>query len=338
MLVVGAIGALAAVPLAHLFADGRQVVETYLTIGFALLPLSLIGGVTYSLMGGLGRWRLLIASRIIPFAVGLGGIVVLYAVGSLTVASSAIVTLAAGLLALIPAFSLRDAVRPLSVRIAIAREGVAFGLRTWTGGLASLVNARLDQLLMIRLVSPSELGFYAIAVTMASLATFLTGGLGPPLGQRVAAGERDLAPDAVRMTIAVVTLMGAGAAILTPFVIPLLFGDAFRDAIDMTLVLLAASIPLAAANVLGTVLVSDGAPNIPSLGEGAALLVTVPGLIVLLPSLGGLGAALVSAVAYSINLGLQVAMARRRLGGSWRAYLLPRPDDVRRVAGILRSR
>lgn len=338
MLAVGGLGAVAAVPLAHFFAGDRHVVQTFLTIGFALLPLSLVGGVVFALLGGLGRWRLLVVTRMVPFVTGLVGIVTLYAVGELTVASAAIVTLVGGLLALVPLLALRGVIHPIVARAAVAREGLAFGLRTWVGGLASLANARFDQLLMIRLVSPSELGFYAVAVTISGASLYATGGLGPPLGRRVAAGERHLAADAVRMTLGLAAALGAAVALATPFALPLLFGQAFSDAIDMTLVLLAASVPLAGATILGTILVSDGAPTIPSIGEGVALAVTVPGLIVLLPSLGGLGAALVSLAAYSLNFGVQLIMARGRLGGSWRSYLVPHAGDVRRAVNMIRHR
>jgi Na+-driven multidrug efflux pump len=102
-------------------------------------------------------------------------------------------------------------------------------------------------------------------------------------------------------------------------------------------VLLAARIPLAGISVLTAALAADGAPGATSIGEGIALLITVPGLILLLPTMGGLGAALVSLVAYGTSVGVQLALIRRRLGGTVRSYVLPHRADIRWARELLAS-
>lgn len=51
--------------------------------------------------------------------------------------------------------------------------------------------------------------------------------------------------------------------------------------------------------------------------RGGVITLTVPGLILLLPGMGRLGAALVSLGAYSASLILLMFGARRHLGASW---------------------
>jgi O-antigen/teichoic acid export membrane protein len=126
-------------------------------------------------------------------------------------------------------------------------------------------------------------------------------------------------------------------ALVTPTLVSVLFGPAFRDADPMALILLAAAVPQAGASVLSSALQADGAPLIPSVGEGIALVVTVAGLIVLLRPLGGVGAAVVSFAAYSASFVFQLVMARRRIQVPLREFLLFSAEDVRWARSLLTS-
>ena len=69
---------------------------------------------------------------------------------------------------------------------------------------------------------------------------------------------------------------------------------------------------------------------------GIALAITIPGLLLLLPLLGGRGAALVSLAAYSASFIIQLFAARRIIGGTFGAYVVPAGSDVRWVGERLR--
>jgi O-antigen/teichoic acid export membrane protein len=333
--VVGIAGAGVGIAAAGELADGRHTVHVFLVVGFALLPLSLLVNLLYSMLAGLERWRLLVLTRLLPVVATFVAIVVLYVGDSLTVASAAVTTIASSLLALFPLLGLLRGGGRISFSREIARAGTIFGLKTWVGGVASLANNRVDQLIMVRAVAPRELGLYAVAVTISGLPSLVTGALGPPLLTRVAKGEHGLVPRALRLTLSAILIADVVAAAVTPFVLPLLFGEEFADAVGMSLVLFAASIPLAGVTVLASSLVSLGRPGTPSVGEALALVVTVIGLVLLLDPLGGLGAAIASVAAYSVNFAFQLVMTRRRLGGSFADYLVPTRADVAWARALL---
>jgi Na+-driven multidrug efflux pump len=96
----------------------------------------------------------------------------------------------------------------------------------------------------------------------------------------------------------------------------------------MTFILLAAAVPLAGGAVIGAALQGDGAPAVPSLAEGLALVITVGGLWLTLGPLGAVGAAIVSLVAYSASFVFQLVAARRRWPASLRQYLVPSRQDL----------
>ncbi len=328
MLLFGLVGVLVAVPIASWLAEGRDTVRTFLIIGFVTMPLSLVGLLLPSILAGLAMWRRLIWTRLIPAVTLLVGIPVLYVLDALTVTSSAILGLGGGMLSLLPGLVVYRLADGLRASRRMAREGTIFGAKTWVSGLAQLANARVDQLFMIKLVSPAELGLYAVAVTTASVPQFLSSAMSAPVLTRVAEGDRALVARALRALLAMIVLVNLALAAILPVALPLIFGEDFADAVPMALVLVAASVPLAGISVLSPALVADGAPGIPSIGEIAALVVTVVGLLLLLDPLGGVGAALTSLVAYTVSFAYQLFVVRRRFGGGLLDYLVPRREDA----------
>jgi O-antigen/teichoic acid export membrane protein len=106
----------------------------------------------------------------------------------------------------------------------------------------------------------------------------------------------------------------------------------------MVLILLFATLANAGPAVLGVSL--SGAmdrPAIAGLGEIIALVVTGVGLVLLLPPLGGIGAAIVSVSAYAVNFAWQLRIAQRLFGGSIRDYLIPKREDLHLFAGFARA-
>jgi O-antigen/teichoic acid export membrane protein len=331
--------AAAAVPVANALAGGRGTVQTWLIVGFLTTPIVMFNLLLSSSLAALERWRGVVTMTVIPFAVPFVAIVVLYAAGWLTVATAAAATIAGSVLAFLPGLPLLSTIRRPVFRPRLTRAAFGFGVKSWLGGLAQTANARLDQLMMITLVPARQLGLYAVATTISGTYGLVTGALTPPLMARIGSGERHLMPAAVRITLMVTVALNLGLALITPVLLYVLFGPQFRGAFPMTLVLLGAAVPLAGAGVLSSALQADGAPAIPSVGEGFALAITVAGLLVLLGPLQAMGAAIVSLAAYSASFVFQLVMARRRTGAPLTNFLIPCRADARwardLVAGAL---
>jgi O-antigen/teichoic acid export membrane protein len=326
-LVVGVLGALAGVPLAAVLADGRGAVHDYLVVAFGLLPIGLVGTVLVSLNSGLERWGVVIASRLIPPVSAVAAMTVLYFAGALTVQSAAIVSFVGGVASTLVLLGVLRG-RRFRFDPSVIRSGLPFGMKAWVGSLANLTNARLDQLLMIPLVSARQLGLYAVAVSLAGFSGALTAGLGPPLFTRVASGESELAARALRVTLALVGATTAIVGAATPFLIDFLFGSSFSDAVLMAWILLVAGVPLAGASVMAVALTAAGRAGTPAVAETVALVATVGGLLLLLRPLGGVGAAMVSLAAYSINFALQLRAARREFGCPLSTFLVIGCADI----------
>ena len=291
------VAVVAAIPISRLLGGDREIVVFYLQLGLFLMP---VGVVLFTLSGlviGESRWHLLAATRAVATVVPAVAIVVLWTAGALTVGSAAASILLAMLASFLLPLGLVRGVRRLPFDVQRVRAATTFGVKNWLTSISSTTNVRFDQVLMVGLVSSRELGLYAVAVSIASLTSALISAVSSALYPRVSRGEGDLAARSCRMTIALVAAAAVLLAALSP-AIPFVFGDDFQGAVTMTLILLLASLPLSAGTVLASALTAAGNPAAAMRAELVAAAMTIPALVLVLPAHGGIGAAVVSVVAY----------------------------------------
>lgn len=335
-LAVAMVGALLAVPIAHVIGRGRQDVVLFIEVGLFLLPFSVFCQTLYGVVVGAQRWGVVMVAKLISAGGPALVIVTLSLTGSLSVSTVATAYLVCSVFGYLPFLVGLRGSRPWRFRSQIAREGLAFGSRTWLSSLANQTNVKLDQLLMAALASSHELGLYALAVTLATASTSLTGAIGTALLPRVAAGEPVLAARACRMTILIVGAYGIALAVVSPLLVPMIFGSAFSGSIAMLVVLLAANMFLVPGQVLGSALIAAGDPGAAARSQLCALAITVPALIVVLPLAGGLGAAAISLVSYAAAFVVVLIAAVRRFELPPRTFLLIDASDLRWIRSRLR--
>jgi len=184
----------------------------------------------------------------------------------------------------------------------LARRIASYGFRAQVGSIVLLLNARLDFAVVAALAGPGPLGVYAVASRYAELlrlpALALNYVLYPAYaraGQAVATAQARAAIPRMGWTPAMGAIPMAATA---PLVLPLVFGDAFRDSVVPALILL---VGLSAGGVSGVItafLSADGRPGLSSVAMGAGLVVTVALDVLLIPPFGINGAAVASTVAY----------------------------------------
>jgi O-antigen/teichoic acid export membrane protein len=199
--------------------------------------------------------------------------------------------------------------------VSLAREVYAFGFRGQVGTVALLLNQRLDFALVSALIGPRALGIYAVASRFAELLRLPSLAVSYVLypnyaregGGKAAAMARSMIPKAGWITAAAAVPLALAAG----FVIPALYGDAFRSGVVPTYILLGG---LAGGGVVGVVsayLYGVGRPGLNSLGMGAGVVVTVVLDLLLIPRFGIVGAAVASSVAYITSLAVLLAFFRK---------------------------
>jgi O-antigen/teichoic acid export membrane protein/predicted O-methyltransferase YrrM len=328
--------------LAGFLAAGRPVVEHFLIIGFAIMPAALVLALIGDILWGLECWSAVLPMQAAPalfWAAATGG---LYFTGRLTVSAAATAFILSSFVAILPALAhVRVLGRP-QFRARLARDALAFGSKIWLGTLAQTANNRLDQLMMITLVSTSQLGLYSVAVTIAGLSGVLSNPIASIAVPRVAGADPGFTAQATRLGLLVAIGTSTAVAVVVPFFLPLVFTAAFSAAIPATLLLLVAAVFSTGTAILRPALAAADRPGVGSFSELASLVITVPGLLVLLPILGGVGAALVSIAAYAGAFLVLAVSAKRRFELPLTAFMIPRVADARwliaRLAPPLRTR
>lgn len=328
LVIVGVVAAIALVPLVGLLAGGRTIVRAWLLVGLLLLPATLLIALFNGLARGLERWNLWIGARLVTAVGPLLGLVVLFFTNRLTLTAAAALLLAFSILAAVPLLQVIQRVGRPIYDPGLLRQAVPFSLRAWLTNLTSLGNQRVDQLFMVVLVSSRELGLYVAAVTVATSARIFYDTVGMFVLSLVARGDTQLVPRALRTSLAIVTILSLLVGVLAWPLVMVVLGRDFAGSVSIIWVLLMASLPLAGTNILSQALLGAGRPSAAGWAQIVALFITIPGLLITLPSFGSIGAASVSLVAYSVSFCYLLGQARRLCSVSILSLLVPRLEDL----------
>ena len=201
-----------------------------------------------------------------------------------------------------------------------------FGVRTQGLNITYYFNQRIDQLFLSLLVPPQQLGFYAVAVTISTAVTVFPQAAGIVAFSRGSSQKmgdaRATIGLAFRTSLAWLLITCSMLYVLAPFLIHQVFGHAFDGSISACRILLPGALMTGLSFVLYNAASTLGRPGLASYAEGASVMVTATGLLILVPRYGYIGAAIVSSVAYSISFLVMFALAHRVLGLSPRILLV----------------
>ena len=137
-----------------------------------------------------------------------------------------------------------------------------------------------------------------------------------------------IAARSTRTVILIAVIIDVAVAILAKPIIVILFGHSFLPAVDMARILLVGNVPWIAEVVLAAGLLSSGRPGLRSSGQIVSAVITVVGLILLVPVLGAIGAAWVSLAAYTINFIITLVMFHHVTRIRYVDSVIPRRQDA----------
>lgn len=183
----------------------------------------------------------------------------------------------------------------------------SYGLRSWVGSLSFIVSLRVDQMILVGLVSLEDLGVYAVSAALATLSGPVSRGIGQSLQpfirhaatdvERIARIDRSLRWVAMA-SLSIVVPLAVAARVFVPWV----FGDEFSRSVTPLLLLLPGSFASDVNQVLSTALSGFNRPELASKAQVVSALTTVAGLAVLLGPFGIEGAAITSSASYAVAM------------------------------------
>ena len=216
-------------------------------------------------------------------------------------------------------------------------ETVRYGVRAWLGGLAHLLNARVDQVLLGLLAAQAALGTYAVAVNASEVLFYVPSAVGTALLPAVARMGGEAGVDRtlrVFRVVMIITLAAvAVAALLGPVLLPLVFGGDYHGSVEPFLFLLPSAIGFVASSVFSNALLASGAPTLSSLGPVVSLVIGVALDLILIRKYEATGAAIAASAALLCG-GAAAAVAYGIRSGLRPGALVPRRDDVELLANL----
>jgi len=218
--------------------------------------------------------------------------------------------------------------------ITIYRDLFTYGIKNHFGTISSMLNARLDQMLMAIFLTPTELGWYVVAVSVSGLVTTASATLEKLLFPRVAraGSEREqfqILSTYSRFNFTATLLIGALIAITVPLLIPFVYSTSFRPAVLPAEILIIAGVFLSINQNWEAGLRGLKHPGMASKAELFGLIITGISLFILLPTLRIFGAAIASLIAYLLTTSLLFTQYSRY----WNVRItdLLRPVSIRDV-------
>ena len=176
------------------------------------------------------------------------------------------------------------------------RDLAALGLRLHAGFVVQVLGGRLDQIAIALLLDPAALGLYAVATVLLLGLLQLAASVTHAAFPRFVALDAGARSRAIRRTLALVlggvALAGLALAALAPWLVRLLFGEAFAPAADLVRLALLGLVPHASREVFMAGLKAEGRPLAIGRAELVSLAFFAASLAMLVPRLGAPGAAL----------------------------------------------
>lgn len=203
--------------------------------------------------------------------------------------------------------------------------------------LAEAAAQRLDQVVMVPIIGLAQSGFYALASTLSAIPIALGHAMGTIYFQAFArattAEMRHLARRAIRITFVLSASFAAIIAAVSIPIVPWLFGEPFRPAVEPTLIALAGSPFFVSGYVGAQALTARGDARRVTVSYAVGTVVGLAALLVLGPHLGAIGAAISALAGYATTL-VFVSIPHGLRLGPW----LPRISDFHGLLSVARNR
>ncbi|MFC6287697.1 lipopolysaccharide biosynthesis protein [Nocardioides sp. GCM10027113] len=312
-------------PLSRGLTDDPETAETFRTVLLVLLPWVPVGvlySITMSTSRGLGSVvPLVVVEKIGRHALETGAVALALALG----ASVALVVLAwvAPYLAMVVVVAawVRRRVRRATSRVRndrpqhaprawrdLAEEFWRFSAPRALARVFTVLQQRVDVLVVGALLGPADAAVYAAATRFLVLGQMLVQSIqqvmAPTISARLAVDDRARAEAIYRTTTAWLTLMSwplyLTAILFSPLLIGI-FGPGYVEGATTVSVLCAAMLVATACGPVDTVLLMEGRSVLSVVNTGLALAVDVVLILLLVPRLGIVGAALAWAVAILVK-------------------------------------
>ena len=214
----------------------------------------------------------------------------------------------------------------------VARDMVTYGAKVALVLSLGFLNRRVALFMANGQLSAAEVGFYAVALSLAELIWLFPDSVGivlfPKLCKSSEREARSLTPQVARYTFFFTTLMALGLLVISRPFISLVYGESFVPSFLPLIILLPGMVVLSIHKILWRDFMSQGKPLYSLVSRAVTLLVLVGLGVVLSGPLGLAGLALASTTSYFIGTVILVLIYSHLFNVPLHRFALNRIDMV----------
>lgn len=328
-LVTGAIASLVMVSFSDWLGGGQESTSLLINIAAASVAPAMLLGLLRGQAAGRGEWVKIAAERIGGSAARLVATAILFGAGYLTPVTATVVLVFGPLLGVIPYLlpnSPRHAISPPEIT---SGQFASYSVRIWVGAISGILLMRIDQSLLLPIAGATQLGLYAVAVALSEVPLVINSAV-----RDVAFSQHSTSFDAKRLSSAariastLCFVVAATMAVAMPWVLPMMFGSEFADAVPVVWLLLVAVVLGTPGAIAGAGLSAVGRPGLRSVSLSVAALVNVLALAILAPMYGAMGAAGATLIGNLVSSNLNIYWLHRYGNCHWGQFYVYRPSDL----------
>jgi O-antigen/teichoic acid export membrane protein len=324
----------AAMPLTSNFLSAGGIERPVLGLAFAIVPVALIEMYLQGILWGLNRIPQLSLVSVIRFSSQLALSVILVVILKLGVRGAVIAAIVTpGMcVALYLVFLRNDARVQFGYYRDALKDSLTFGIQVHLGSVMQFLNYRLDMFVVNYFTGTINVGFYAVAVSLAELLWYLPDAAGFVLFPKTASSDpetaRQFTPKVARLAVFITGVAAIGLFLVSRPIIATLYTKEFLPSLYPLWILLPGVIALGYSKVIFSDLGGRGKPYYGTLASLLSIAVTVGLDLVLIPRWGIIGAATASSLAYITNAAAAVVFYLKVTGNRLGDVLLIQKSDV----------
>jgi len=232
--------------------------------------------------------------------------------------------------------------RPPRVRIGCARELLRVGLQQHAIGIIALMAKRIDVFLIASMLTLEDAGFYAAGIVIPLAIVSIPRATMWPLvssmsGRADSAGVPEAVARVSRLQVLLMTLIAVALFVTAPFIVRMLFGDAFAASVaPLRWALL--GVPLTPITIsVNAILTARGQPGRSILSAAVGTAIQLALTILLIPTWGTSAGAAALSANFITTAAIQLLIARSS-GIRVDAMVIPRRQDLVELREVLRTR
>lgn len=321
----------------------RSVPPWALALCLVRIPMRLLDDFLYGVLQAVGRFRIYNVRLVVSEVLRFGSIVVCLVVLDLSLFAAVLIHTLVNLfnIAWLVVATRREIPFGLRLDTPLLRRQLEFGAKSWVQTLTAHMLLRIDVYMVAYLLTASDTAFYALALHFTEMVLEVPQAVGLVLYPRLAslpkAEVHRLTAQTCRRTLVLTGAFALVAAAVGPYLITLWYGPDYSPAGDPLPWVCIGAVAWSIYVIVTRDLTSQGRQAINIAAGLPALVLNVILNLVLIPKMGIVGAAIATAISYTIACIILLAFYTRWSGTSLRQILIPTAEDFRYFWGLGRQ-